>query len=184
MSEKIQQAWESTFKNLAASTGKSLEEWKEIVRTCGITGHKAIRDHLQATYGLGYGYANSIVQFTANDGISEDELVTAQYAGEKAALLPLYQEIIAAVTGFGEDVEISPKKTYVSLRRAKQFALLQPTTKSRLDVGIALKGVSPVGRLEAAGSFNAMVSHRVRLDAGSAVDDELIGWLKQAYDVA
>jgi hypothetical protein len=159
MSEKIQQAWESTFKNLAASTGKSLEEWKEIVRTCGITGHKAIRDHLQATYG-------------------------AQYAGEKAALLPLYQEIIAAVTGFGEDVEISPKKTYVSLRRAKQFALLQPTTKSRLDVGIALKGVSPVGRLEAAGSFNAMVSHRVRLDAGSAVDDELIGWLKQAYDVA
>ena len=81
--------------------------------------------------------------------------------------MPLYQEIIDAVTGFGE-----------------QVALLQPTTKSRLDVGIALKGVSPVGRLEAAGSFNAMVSHRVRLDAGSAVDDELIGWLKQAYDVA
>jgi hypothetical protein len=38
--------------------------------------------------------------------------------------------------------------------------------------------------LEPSGSFNSMVSHRVRLDSGKGVDKELIGWLKQAYEQA
>ena len=86
--------------------------------------------------------------------------------------------------GFGKDVELSPKKGYVSLRRAKQFGLVQPSTKTRVDVGIQLKVVEPTDRLEASGSFNAMVSHRVRVTAASEVDDELIGWLRKAYDAA
>jgi predicted transport protein len=109
--------------------------------------------------------------------------VAAQYAG-KADLQPIYQRLVTAVRKFGADVEISPKKGYVSLRRSKQFGLVQPSTKTRLDVGINLKGVKPAGRLEASGSFNAMVTHRVRLGAVGDVDAELIGWLKQAYDAA
>ncbi len=51
-------------------------------------------------------------------------------------------------------------------------------------VGLNLKGVPPTARLEASGSFNAMVSHRVRMEPGQRVNKELIGWLKQAYDQA
>jgi hypothetical protein len=91
---------------------------------------------------------------------------------------------MAAVRKFGPDVEVSPKKTYVSLRRSKQFGLVQPTTKTRVDVGINLKGMPPSGRLEASGSFNAMVSHRVRVETAADVDKALIGWLKEAYDRA
>jgi hypothetical protein len=76
------------------------------------------------------------------------------------------------------------KKTYVSLRRSKQFALVQPPTKTRVDVGINLKGVAPAGRLEASGSFNSMVSHRVRIESVKDVDKELVAWLKQAYESA
>ncbi|MGH6622418.1 MAG: DUF5655 domain-containing protein, partial [Burkholderiaceae bacterium] len=54
----------------------------------------------------------------------------------------------------------------------------------RLDVGLNLKGVEPAGRLEASGSFNAMVTHRVRLAKGASIDAELKRWLKQAYDAA
>ena len=111
-----------------------------------------------------------------------DDLITAQYSGEKAALRPIYDRVMDAVTGFGDDVEVAPKKGYVSLRRSKQFALVQPTTKTRIDVGIQLKGVAPVGRLEASGSFNAMVSHRVRVENAAEVDAQLIGWMRQAYD--
>ena len=85
---------------------------------------------------------------------------------------------------FGKDVELAPKKTYVSLRRAKQFGLVQPSTKTRVDVGINLKGMPPTDRLEASGSFNAMVSHRVRVASAKEVDAELIGWLKRAYEHA
>jgi hypothetical protein len=64
---------------------------------------------------------------------------------------------------------------------SKQFAIVQPSTKNRVDVGIHLKGVDPTERLEAAGSFNSMVSHRVWLTGPGDVDQELIEWLHQAY---
>ena len=70
------------------------------------------------------------------------------------------------------------------MRRAKQFALVQPTTKTRVDIGIKLKGVEPEGRLEASGSFNAMVTHRVRTSSVEDIDDELKTWLQAAYDAA
>ena len=87
------------------------------------------------------------------------------------------------MSSFGSDVDLAPKKGYVSVRRKKQFAILQPAS-ARLDVGIQLKGVVPNDRLEASGSFNAMLSHRVRVTTLNQVDEQLIGWLKQAYEAA
>jgi hypothetical protein len=142
---------------------------------------------LKADHGVGHGYANLI----ASSALQGDapapgggDLVAAMYAGDKQALLPIWGAIERAVRGFGADVEVSPKKTYVSLRRSKQFALVQPTTKTRVDVGLCLKGVPAGPRLEAAGSFNAMVSHRVRVEKPGDVDAELVGWLKKAYESA
>ena len=104
--------------------------------------------------------------------------------------LPAYIDIAVIDLGMvakktlGDDVGIAPKKAYVSLRRNKQFAIIQPSTKSRIDVGINLKGVEPEGRLEKSGSFNAMVSHRVRITSPKEVDAELEHWLKSAYEDA
>ncbi len=89
-----------------------------------------------------------------------------------------------AVTRFGEDVEISPKKAYVSLRRRKQFGLIQPSTRARVDVGLNLASAKATIRLEKSGSFNAMVSHRVRLSVAEDVDEQLIAWLQRAYQNA
>ena len=54
---------------------------------------------------------------------------------------------------FGEDVEIAPKMTYTSLRRNQQFGIVQPSTKTRIDIGINLKGYGTTERLESSGSF-------------------------------
>jgi hypothetical protein len=96
---------------------------------------------------------------------------------------PVYDALIAAARKLGPDVVVSPKKTYVSLRRNKQFALIQPAS-NRVDVGINLKGTKPTGRLEASGSFNAMVSHRVRVASKTEIDAQIIGWLREAYSIA
>ena len=134
-----------------------------------------------------HGFANLIAHRYRDRGQptqAAPDLVEAQYAGAKAALRPVYDALIEVVSGFGDDVEISPKKSYVSLRRNKQFALLQPSTRTRVDVGINLKDRPATDRLESSGSFNAMVSHRVRLTAVDDVDRELASWLKAAYDAA
>lgn len=173
--------------NLQEKTGRALPDWVSLVRGSGLDKHGQIVAMLKADHGLGHGYANLVAQ-TALQGDAPapggEDLVAAMYAGDKQALLPVWAAIEKAVRAFGADVEISPKKTYVSLRRSKQFALVQPTTKTRVDVGLCLKGTAAGPRLEAAGSFNAMVSHRVRLEKPADVDAELVTWLRQAYDLA
>jgi predicted transport protein len=143
---------------------------------------------LKEAHGIGHGYANLIAiraRETASGGSSApDNLVQTQYAGAKTALKPNYDNVIAVVQSFGSDVEVSPKKGYVSLRRTKQFAIVQPSTASRLDIGLNLKGVAPSGRLEASGSFNAMCTHRVRIEGKAGLDASVKKWLKQAYDAA
>ena len=86
--------------------------------------------------------------------------------------------------GLGTDVEIAPKKLNVSLRRRRQFALLQPTTRTRLDLGLILPDDPPGGRLEKAGSFNAMFTHRIKIARLQDIDAEVRRWVKRAYDEA
>lgn len=173
--------------NLRDSTGKSIDQWVKIAAKSGATKHGEIVKHLKSEYGLTHGYANLVahrhLKSAAGDSEPED-LVTAQYAGAKAGLRPIYDALVKKIGAFGSDVELAPKKAYVSVRRAKQFAIVQPSTATRLDVGIQLKGAAPTDRLEASGSFNAMVSHRVRLESAKDVDKQLIDWLRAAYDAA
>lgn len=175
-------------KNLEAKTGKTAAEWVAIVRGMGVRKHSELVAALKGDHGLGHGYANMVVHLAKGDIGEEapaaDDLVAAQYAGDKAALRPVYETLVAAIAGFGPDVEFAPKKAYVSVRRSKQFALIQPSTKTRLDVGLNLKGLPPEGRLEASGSFNSMCTHRVRVESATDIDAELIGWLREAYSRA
>lgn len=83
--------------------------------------------------------------------------------------------------GLGDDVGLSPKQSYVSLRRAKQFATVGPAPRGRREIGLNLKGMEPTGRLEAT---SGMCTHRVRLAAPDELDDEVQGWLRPAYDRA
>jgi hypothetical protein len=174
----------SMVAKLQETTGKPLEAWIALVNQSGLEKHGEVVALLKSKHGLGHGYANLVTHLARQShagAASGDDLVGAQYAG-KEGLKPIYDKVVAAVGKFGPDVELAPKKGYVSLRRSRQFGLIQPSTKTRLDVGLNLKGVKPAGRLEASGSFNAMCTHRVRLEHAADVDGELIGWLKQAYD--
>jgi hypothetical protein len=176
----------SMLANLPAKTGKTLGTWLELIAASGAGKHGEIVRWLKAQ-GVTHGYANLIAHqklASSASAADADSLVEAQYAGEKAGLRPIYERLCAALRGFGGDVEFAAKKGYVSVRRSKQFALLQPSTKSRLDVGIQLKGVVASPRLEPSGSFSAMVSHRVRVASLGEVDAELIAWLREAYERA
>jgi hypothetical protein len=179
----------SMIANIKDKTGKELPEWISIITTADLAKHGQIVKHLKTEHGVTHGFANLIARqaLEAASGVapaSGDSLVDTQYGGAKSGLRPIYEDLVERVKSFGGDVEIAPKKAYVSLRRSKQFALIQPSTKTRVDVGINLKGVDPTDRLEPSGSFNSMCSHRVRVTEGEQVDDELVGWLRSAYDKA
>ena len=175
------------MEKVVQETGKTVDQWVKIVQSKKFVKHKQILTFLKDEHGLTYGYANTlahVIRDITEGRKTDDELVESQYAGAKTDLKPIYESILKAVETFGGDVEIAPKKAYVSLRRKKQFAIVQPSTKTRMDVGIILKGEKPTKRLEEAGKWNAMCSHRVRLTSEKEVDAELLTWLMQAYEAA
>ena len=178
----------SMIENLPGKTGKPLAEWLKILDKAKLEKHGEMIALLKGSYGVTHGFANLIAHEyrkgkAGGEGAAGDP-IAEQYKGPKAGLRPIYDAIAKQVGNFGNDVEFAPKKAYVSLRRNKQFGIVQPSTKDRVDVGLNLKGVAPGDRLEASGSFNAMVSHRVRLTSVKDVDKELVDWLRQAYDAA
>ncbi|MET0735291.1 MAG: DUF4287 domain-containing protein [Microbacterium sp.] len=176
-------ALQSMIDNLPANTGRSLDEWFVVLDAAGLAKHSEMLALLKTEYGVTHGYANGIaLQYRSRGASTADEdLVDAQYAGAKAALRPIYEALLTAVARFGDDVEISPKKASVSLRRSKQFALIEPASAARIQLGINLKGAPPTERLLAA---TGMCTHKVSLRAIDEVDDELRAWLKSAYDIA
>ncbi len=174
---------------LKSTTGRNIDEWLKLTRASGKAKHGELVSWLKAEHGITHGYANLISHQTfrsdsasmRNEG---EDLVGAMFTGEKAALRPIFDALLQGIHAFGGDIEESPKKGYLSLRRKAQFATLHPSTKTRLDLGLKLKGVEPIGRLEAAGSWNAMMSHRVRIAEVREVDAEVLAWLRKAYDSA
>jgi predicted transport protein len=188
MVDKVKAAGQKMIENLLPKTGKTLEQWYHVIEAKGVnegSKHGDIMKLLKQEFELSHGYANLVVmKFREKFALNNVDPVAAQYQGDKQVLRPIYDKLIECIAGFGQDVEVSPKKSYVSLRRAKQFAIIQPSTKTRVDVGINLSQASATDRLEKSGSFNAMVSHRVRLASVSEIDNELTGWLYQAYENA
>ena len=185
MATSVDEAFQSMWQNLAEKTGRDRAAWISLGRASGRGTHRDLVNWLKTEHGLTHGYANAIaLAALAKDEDSPAgtaEQIELLFVGPKASLKPIYDKIIAVLGEFGSDVEQSPKKAYVSLRRNKQFGIVQPTTATRVDLGLVLKGVPPTDRLEVSGSFNTMLTHRVRLSGVGEVDSDVAAWLKQAY---
>jgi predicted transport protein len=175
------------IENLYKNTGKTLEQWIETVKKEHFSKHGEVIKFLKEQHSLTHGFANLIALKAkgtdAGSAENQDDLITKQYQG-KEHFKALYDTLLIEIQKFGKDVEIAPKNAYVSLRRKKQFATLQPATKTRFEIGINLKGQDPKGKLEMINSPNSMCSHKINLTNIKDIDREVIEWIKTAYDHA
>jgi hypothetical protein len=190
----VDKALATQIANIEKKTGKSLADLVKLVKASGLAKHGEIRDMLKTQLALGHGDANTVAHMAldpsripgaasaapaAGDG---GDPAAEFYAGPKAALKPIHDKIMADIKKFGE-FEISPKKTYLSLRRKKQFAMVGPATNTQVEVGLNVKGLKAAGRLVALPE-KSMCNYKVRVADVSEVDKELIGWIKLAFDAA
>jgi len=187
----VDKATETQLKNIQTRTGKTLDELYALIRKSGLTKHGEIRDLLKRDLSMGYGDANALAgAFLKSDGqgaalaggATSDDIVGTLYAGAKADLRPIHDKLMAAIDELGP-FEIAPKKGYVSLRRTKQFATVGPPTKTRVDVGINMKGIQATERLTELPA-GGMCQYRVSLTEAKEVDRELMAWIRQAYESA
>ena len=172
--------------NLEAKTGKTLAQWKVVLAEQAFTKHGECMSFLKKEQGLTHGFANFItLKFREADAGSADaeDLVENQYKG-KESLRPIYEKLLVEIKAIGDDIVIAPKKSAVSCKVKRQFALIQPSTKTRIDLGLKFNEKPPQGRLETSGPFGTMCTHRVQLTDISHIDDELMTWIVEAYKEA
>ena len=176
----MDKALKTMIENMPEKTGNSLEEWKRILNGKSFAKHSEAVKYLKEEHSVTHGFANTIVTLSKDENETPDDLLENQYKG-KENLFPIYKELIAVVKTFGADVTITPKKGSVSIIRKKQFALIKPATKTRIDLGFKLKDKPTTKRLENSGPFGSMCTHRVKISKVEEIDNELINWLKEAY---
>ncbi len=169
--------------NMPEKTGRSLEEWKKVLKDHSFEKHSEAVTFLKEEHGVTHGFANTIVTLSNEQAPNEVDLIAYQYKGREG-LYPIYEALIGFVTGLGDDVTVTPKKTSVSIIRKHQFLLIKPATKTRIDLGFKLKDIPVTDRLEESGPFGTMCTHRVRVSDLKDIDTELKQWIQQAYEMS
>lgn len=179
----VDKAWESMLRNLEAKTGKSIAQWIEIINAQPFTRTSEKVSWLKKEHHLTHGYAGLVIYqaklAAAGGAIDPEELVQKQYLG-KESLKPIYDQLISIVSAFGDDIDIAPRNSYVSIRRKVQFAMFSPAARDRFEIMLKLKGTEPQGVLEALPK-PSMCTHRIKLKSPEEITPEVIDWLKAAY---
>ncbi len=175
------QAYLDTIKE---KTGKTIDDFRVLAAPLGFAKHAEVLAWAKLEFGLGHGHANLIAKLVLEpDSFKrpETDRVDGLFAGKKAPWRPLYERLLADLGQLGPDVGTDATDSYVSfVRGGKKFAIVAPTA-DRLDLGIKLKGEPATAKFEAAGKWNAMVTHRVRIIEAAQVDAEVMAWLGRAY---
>ena len=183
----VDAALQSQIRTIETTYGKPLDHWFAVIDASGLTKHNQVVAMLKADHGLAHGAAHRVSLLARQrdaGAAAPPDPADALYAGAKAGLRPLHDALLGQIRALGP-FDIAPKKGYLSLRRRNQFAMIQPSTASRIDLGLILPATTPAaGRLEPAATFNPLFTHRVRITAATDLDDELRGWLAAAYALA
>jgi hypothetical protein len=181
--------------SLPSKTGKTLEEWIALVKQSGPPGEKERREWLKKEHNLGTNSAWWIAERAEGKGAEDgdpdaylrtaEQYVEAMFAGPKAGLWPIYEQLLKIGLKLGKDVKACPCKTIVPLYRRHVFAQIKPTTRTRIDLGFALGDRAPAGRLIDTGGFakKDRITHRIPITSLTEIDDEVMHWLKTAYDL-
>jgi len=188
---------QNVIAGMKAKTGRSLEEWIAFVKKEGPKSSEQRAAWLKAEHGMGTNYAWWIGERAEGKG-GEDgdptsylksaaEYVEAMYAGPKAALRPIHEAVIKVGRGLGKDVKVCPCSTIVPLFRNHVFAQIKPATRTRIDLGLALKGAKeklPARLIDTGGlKKNDRITHRIGLTSAKEVDEEVKRWMRTAYEL-
>ena len=181
--------------DLPEKTGKTLEEWIELIKESGPPTEKERRDWLKAEHGLGTNAAWWLAERADGKGTEAGDpeaylqaaegYVAEMFAGSKAGLRPLYDELLQLGLGLGADVKACPCKTIVPLYRTHVFAQIKPTTRTRIDLGFALGATKATGRLIDTGGYakKDRITHRIPISALKDIDAKVRRWLRIAYEL-
>ena len=179
----LDDALQTQIRNIEQSTGRSMAEWTELVKASGKTKHGEVLAWLKSEHGMSHGNANRVA-LTALRGPAApegDALSTPSMPARRRPSGPSTIRSSRSPRGSATTSSSRPSRPTWRCADRSSSATVGPASGGRLEIGLNLKGVEPNGRLEAS---TGMCTHRVRLSGPQELDDEVRGWLREAYERA
>ena len=167
-------------------TGKSLEEWIAAVQSAGIDplDQKAVRNWLKdqgVLQNTQWAIADAAARAAGWERPSVEGYIESQYQGEKAVLLPIFDALREIIDGLGEDVSVEGRGGYTPFVRKRQFAAIQASTKTRVDLGLRFKQ-APESALLSTASLPGQSTHKLGLSSVDDITDEVADLIRVAYE--
>jgi hypothetical protein len=184
LTERQKKWFASVRANLQAKTGRSIEEWVAIARTCPHEKPRARVDWLRETHGLGVNHASFILSeaFESKDPSWSDGPAMRQALWTDPAALKILEAVERAVAERSELV-CGQRKGFTAFSRKVQFAAARPLKGGRLRLGL---GVAPdlSARLEPAKreGWSERLKAALTLGSPEEVDEEIRQLLKAAWE--
>ncbi len=185
--ERINAATDAVVDNMQARTGRDLDAWVAVVQTGPIDplDQKAVRSWLRDEFGVLQNSQWAIAMAAAEAAgwrlPTAGEYTDALYAGPKAHLRPIHDILMTELLDLGDDVEIEGRASWITVRRARQFALACPTTRTRVDLGLRFRTEPGHPRLVEVKNLG-QCTHRVPLESVEDVTGDLLPLMLQAYE--
>jgi hypothetical protein len=185
----------SVIAGMKEKTGRSLDEWVQHAKKHGPSGEKERAAWLKTEHRLGTNYASWIAGKSVgkSDAFEDsdqylrhaEDFVDQMYAGPKAHLRPIYDEILTYAKTLGRDIGVSPCRTIVPIYRNHVIAQIKPMTRTHIDLGLALQDTKTPKRLIDTGGFarKDRITHRIEITSSDDFDDEARRWMRVAYEM-
>ena len=180
---------------LPTKTGRSVDEWIAFVKKSGPATEKERREWLKREHKMGTNSAWWIAERAEGKGTEEDspeaylaaaeQWVEAMFTGPRAALRPLYDQLLKLALSVNKDVKACPGKTAVALYRNHVFANIKVATNSRVDLGLALGNMKTPKRLIDTGGYEKKdrITRRIEVKSKVDIDEDLKKWLTKAWEM-
>lgn len=176
----------SVTDSMKERTGKTLEEWVAAVQFTGIDplDQKAVRNWLREQGVLQnsqWAIADAAARAAGWERSSVEGYIDSQYTGEKAALRPIFDALREIIEGLGEDVVVEGRGGYTPFVRKRQFAAIQASTKTRVDLGLRFKDAPDSPSLSTS-SLPGQSTHKLGLTSFEQITDEVKVLIRLAYE--
>ncbi len=179
-----QKKWFASIRaGLEPETGKSLQEWIAIARSCPETGHRARLTWLKTHHGLLQNRASYVLGEAFPEGAmwsQPDALRDALWADPAARVI--FEAVEAAVLRLPQ-VVVGQRKGYSAWSRKAQFAALRPIKGGTAMLGLALTpDAHPLLEAPRNDGWSERLKARLPLAATDAVTAEIEVLLRQAWE--
>lgn len=182
-----QEMVEAVTRSMKERTGRTVEEWVELVRASGVDplDRKAVRSWLKQEHALPQNSRYAVAHVAARGAGWEpptlEEEIRRQYAGPKAALGPIFERVRRSLESLGDDVRVEARRTYIPFIRRRQLAAVVAATRTRVDVGLRFED-PPDSPLLKTKSVPGQGTHKISLRAEEEVTPEVEALFRAAYE--